>query len=83
MIYKLDNLTGEIKPVSSEETRRALSAYGWTAWSIDGFFRSANKVLCTRFFYFSRSLTELEILRREHSLRKSLAARGLSVSEVA
>lgn len=84
MIYKLDNLTGVITTVSSEEARRALEAYGWTKWSIDDFFRSA-KVLCDMRHDYCRFRDRLEELKREKSeavLATSLAARGLKLAEV-
>jgi hypothetical protein len=62
MIYRLDAATGEIREVTAEEARRALQSYGWTAWSVNDFFRSA-KVLCTSFFYFSRFRNRLEEFR--------------------
>lgn len=81
MIYKLNNLTGEITQVSSQEAERALRSYGWTDWSINDFFRSA-KVLCDHTNDYCRFRDRLEDLRRDHQLNRALQARGLSPAEV-
>lgn len=66
MIFKLDNITGEITEISSEDARRALGAFGWTTWSIDDFFRSA-KVLCTSFSTFCRFRDRLVEFHRQEA----------------
>lgn len=64
MIFRMDQGSGEITEITSEEARRALETYKWSKRIVGEFFMSA-KVLFTPNAYFCRFKGRLEELRSE------------------